>query len=205
MKKVMILVAAVGILGTGATPATGPLDAVVIHATPMSSSGSFPGWTTQTHGSSTRFELGLGDSLASAVLEVVPRSGEDREMAVQFQIETSVTIMDEGPHLDLVDWKHSTSDWADLERIDVLKFRIPTFDYGYELVSSFPAYTAQELVDAALAAGGDRWAELARRWPDPEDGRVGVGISTVRIRIRAHDVSGWSTVFTIEIDVPMGC
>jgi len=113
------------------------------------------------------------------MVDVVPLVDDDRDLALQYQIETSMTIMDEGPHIDLVDWKHYTSDWIDLERIDARRFRLPKIESNYELASRFPTYTVDELYEAAMATGGHRWADLARKRME--------------------------TLFTLHISVPMGC
>ena len=199
MKRPTLIILA--LLTLAASPPLMKLPAaVVIHPNDY-----FSGWKAEPREASARISLELGDTIESAVVEVVPRGDDDRDLAVQYQIETSMTIMDEGPHIDLVDWKHYTSDWTDLERIDARRFRMPKIESDYELGSQFPAYTVDELYEAAMAAGGHRWADLAREWPRPEDGRVGVGISTVRIRVVAHESRGMETLFTLHISVPMGC
>lgn len=190
-----------GLLMLAASPPAMRLPAaVMIHP-----NDDFSGWKAEPVTPSARISLELGDTIESAVIEVVPHGDDDRDLLVQYQVETSMTIMDDGPHLDLVDWKHFTSDWTDLERIDARRFRMPKIESDYELASRFPAYTVDELYDAATAAGGRRWADLAREWPRVEDERVAVGISTVRIRVVAHEPEGIEPLFTLHVSVPMGC
>jgi len=199
MRKTTLIILA--LLTVAASPPETKLPAVmVIHP-----NDHFGGWTVESGQASARINLELGDTIESAMVEVVPRVDDDRDLALQYQIETSMTIMDDGPHIDLVDWKHYTSDWINLQRIDARRFRLPKIESNYELASQFPTYTVDELYEAAMAAGGHRWADLAREWPRPEDGRVGVGISTVRIRVVAHEPGGMETLFTLHISVPMGC
>src|SRR5688572_31178406 len=62
-------------------------------------------------------DLELGDSVEGAILELVSEPSNLASFSVQVQYETSVTIMNEGPHLDLVEWKHYTSEWRNIERI----------------------------------------------------------------------------------------
>lgn len=185
----------------------------------------FAGFEIEPQGTSATFDLDLGDQLEFTLVEVVPHRDDGRSVRVQYQVETSLTIMDEGPHIDLVDWKHHTSNWTDLERVDSHSFRMPKIESDAEGAARFPAYDDDELYEAALAAGGQRWADIVRRWPAREDGRVGVGISTVRVRVLAADAAdaadaaatgeaGGSgnagdgnveTLFTLHIRVPMGC
>lgn len=199
MKKTTLILLAFMTLAAS-PPKTELRPTIVIHPNDY-----FGGWKAEPGEDSAKLSLELGDTIESAMVEVVPGSDDAQDLELQYQIETSMTIVNDGPHLDLVDWKHYTSDWTNVERIDARRFRLPKIESGYESASQFPDYTVDELYQAVLAIGGQRWADLAAKWPRPEDGRIGVGISTVRIRVVARRPGGPETLFTLHISVPMGC
>ena len=59
--------------------------------------------------------LDLGESLSGKIVLI---STEERsEFRVKVQMESSLTIMDEGPHLDLINWKHCSTEWIDATKI----------------------------------------------------------------------------------------
>lgn len=150
-------------------------------------------------------DLDLGDSVEGALVELgtEPPTPAMAQVQVQVQYETSVTIMNEGPHLDLRDWKHFTSPWIDLERVAGEQFRVPTF--SAEDHSRFPEVEMTELCEAVLIAGGERWAELVKGATSPHEYPAGVDISIIRLRAVRVTGNESDSVFTIEFHIPMGC
>jgi hypothetical protein len=130
---------------------------------------------------------------------------------VEQQHETSLTLMNEGPHMDLTSWKHSVSPWTVVHRISDDVFR--TDDISGSL--DFPKVTTEEIVEAvkaeslAWAARGhdsvDRWVELAKECADPYSYPCGVGVSQLRFRISISIDDSWQPIQTIELNIPMGC
>lgn len=172
---------------------------------------SFPGW--QSEGplpASLTVPLDLGDEVYGATLQLQPATpGETYRVRVQY--ETSLGLSAEGPHLDLVDWKHCMSDWETAEATEALSFVLPT--PTPEQHECFPAYTRAELeqaVRAHAAARGD--AAMADQWIS----RIGEGdaegeatpfvaISTVRVRVEVLRNGTWVDVATVAFMPAMGC
>lgn len=75
-----------------------------------------------------RIDLGLGDDVGGRVLRVRPAPGRDANYRVQVQFETSAAIGGEGPHIDLLDWKHCRSDWRSAPPEGRDGFRFPAAD-----------------------------------------------------------------------------
>jgi hypothetical protein len=149
-------------------------------------------------------DVELGQTVYGQSVVLVPGSGsERRSFRAQAQYETSLTIMDEGPHLDLLDWKHYRSEWKDLEQVGSLEFRMPT--YTEEDESRFPTVSSEEIYQAALKAGGSHWAEGVKQVQGPNDYPAGVGISIVRLRILVQEGREWRELHQIELRFPMGC
>jgi hypothetical protein len=156
-----------------------------------------------------RINLGLGESM-SKVITLKRHPGITAEFRVEQQYETSVTIMDEGPHMDLLDWKDHVSEWEPLET------RARDSFVSTEVRSEeFPKVSRTELMAAVDAeskrrAGkghdqGDRWVQLANRCENVTNDPCGVSVSKVRLRLRVKENGAWRDIQTIELKVPMGC
>ncbi len=153
-------------------------------------------------------DLGIGDYPHKAVT-LAPHSS-DTVYRVAQQFETSLTLMNEGPHLDLLDWRHHVSPWMELPSADGLTFQ------AIEIASeSFPAVSREEIVAAvneerrrSARQGydpGDKWTKLAEHCASPTTYPCGVSVSKVRLRVQVAAQGGWRTLQLIEIVIPMGC
>lgn len=159
-----------------------------------------------------RIDLGLGDDVGGRVLRVRPAPGRDANYRVQVQFETSAAIGGEGPHIDLLDWKHCRSDWRSAPPEGRDGFRLPMPLDGDH--SCFPKATRAEL-RAALgqtlekseldAASRRPWLAAVARVPRVGEYPSYIAISTVRVRIERYDGRQWRALTTIEFAVPMGC
>ena len=146
----------------------------------------------------------------------VPEYVDDQEIKIlggdestQFRVferyRTSMTVMGEGPHLDLVNWRHFDSEWMPLEQLTQRKFR--TLAAERMDTEKFPATTKEELVAAARKAAGD-WPEaidLAKTCAGPNKAPCAVGVSSVYFRIEMLVGDVWTKVGVVEVMIPMGC
>lgn len=153
-------------------------------------------------------DLGLGDQPHKAVLLMPHATGPVFRVTQQF--ETSLSLMDEGPHMDLRDWRHHVSSWQELPSADGLTF------HAIEIASeAFPAVTREEIVTAVREESlrwvgkghdpGARWTTLAGRCTSPTTYPCGVSVSKVRLRVQVAEDGDLRTLQEIEIIVPMGC
>jgi hypothetical protein len=192
--------------------ASGQLQAVVIDA---ANPGGSPleVWTQAAPvPEHIRIELDVGDGVEGRVLRVRPVPGKHASYRVQVQFETSAAISGEGPHIDLLDWKHCRSQWRSAQSEGRDGFRLPTpVDRDH---SCFPNASREEL-RAALEqqlgkygfdpASQQWWLEAADRVPRVGEFPSYVAISTVRVRIEQYDGRQWRVLTTIDFGVPMGC
>lgn len=148
-------------------------------------------------------DLALGDSPEGADVVLAGEDGACPSPELEAQYETSVTIQNEGPHLDLLDWRHHTSDWLPLERVSENRFRMPF--YSEAEISRFPDVTAADLRQAIAAAGGDEWVQLTRDVRSPHDPPASVGLSAIRLRVTCKRNAGPEATFTLKFPIAMGC
>ena len=172
----------------------------------------FPGWVRQAPFSETvRIELELGDDPYNAVL-AMDSEGKQGDQRVLVQFETSLAIGGEGPHIDLLDWKHCVSEWQALQSTLTGEFVLP--GPTVKQATCFPRATKAELREALVSAlekdGGDelrttRWLALTDSIKVPGDSPSYVGVSKMRVRIEQLIGQEWKKVTTLEFILPLGC
>jgi hypothetical protein len=169
-----------------------------------------PGTTLERNaGDTIRINLGLGETVSKRI-RLIPRPGVHAQFTLEQQHQTSLTVMDDGPHMDLRGWRHHVSDWMPVETSGPLAF--VTRD---TISDDFPAVTTRQIVAAVeaesrrWAAQGhvevDRWVRLAKGCTGATTYPCGVVLSEVRWRIRVEERGRWKTIQTVELVIPMGC
>ena len=153
--------------------------------------------------STFNFDLELGESIENQLIVLQPFPNDAREFKVEQQFETSMAIGDEGPHVDLINWKHYTSDWKEIENVGENRFR--TFRVSEADTQRFPAATSQEIHRVVLKEGGKRWGDLARQCKTPFDPPCYVGLSRISFRISAYEDGNWNEIHRINFSIPLGC
>lgn len=148
------------------------------------------------------FSADLGETLESADILIETEKYTDVEIYQAF--ETSVTIMNEGPHCDLINWRHHTSDWVRLAELKPNTFQ--TIIYPDHESKKFPTVTIKEVQDAARKQCGDDWADLIKNSKSVYDYPCDIGVSSYFIRLAATDKkTGAKVEKKIVILIPMGC
>ncbi|GAB3365303.1 hypothetical protein GCM10027431_06170 [Lysobacter rhizosphaerae] len=156
--------------------------------------------------------LELGEETGGRILRVLQADGDASRYRVSVQFETSMGIDGEGPHIDLLDWKHCRSEWRPAQPVGTDGFRLPVPHDGDD--TCFPHATREELRQAVRDALGpydfgqernQQWLGLVEQAPRVGEFPSYVAISMVRVRIERRDGNEWSLLTTIEFSVPMGC
>ena len=119
---------------------------------------------------------------------------------------TSMSISVEGPHIDLMDWRHFDSPWTSLKKSGPKRFRTLATDQMD--ASRFPATTKAEIMKEVRRRVGDEWPEaleLVKNCRGPNDGACLVSISSIYLRIQKKVRKQWVDVGLVEVRIPMGC
>ncbi|PCK01947.1 MAG: hypothetical protein COA42_22655 [Alteromonadaceae bacterium] len=144
--------------------------------------------------------LELGDDLSLLNVAITAKAKE--KFRVQLQLETSMTVMNEGPHLDLTGWKHCTTDWIMAKKLSEFKFALPNFE---EIdISCFPKVSSEEIKEEVLKRGGEHWVKVIEEAPS-EYSATDVGISSARIKVEKLVDGKWLLVTVLDFYVPLGC
>ncbi len=147
-------------------------------------------------------DLDLGETIQGQTFQII-KSGL-RDIKVEQQYETSLSISNEGPHLDLFDWKHFTSDWIELVPIDKDKYK--ALSYSEKDQEKFPDFTEKELIDYLKSIGRQGYADLIAN-PTYSDGSKHwwIGLSRVTIKVTGFDKENKLVTRLISFEIPMGC
>lgn len=138
--------------------------------------------------------------------EVILNFPGDDEYRVSQRYRTSMSVSAEGPHLDLIGWRHFNSPWIPLKAKDSRRFRTLAPDQMDD--SRFPATTNEDIVKEVRRRVGKDWPEVVELVKDcrgPNDGACIVTISSIFLRVEKRVGDQWIDVGTVEVRIPMGC
>ncbi|SEK74913.1 hypothetical protein SAMN05428989_0726 [Pseudoxanthomonas sp. GM95] len=147
---------------------------------------------------------GLGDGVRLMTIEQDPARPRDT-LRVRIQHQTSLAISGEGPHLDLIDWKHCTSSWQTIADPGDGRFQIP--EPTPEQAECFPAFSKAELLAAVRAQEGSNpsWERIAEGVPRAGEGASYVAPSLLRMKLERWDGLRWVEVTQFDVSIEMGC
>jgi len=152
----------------------------------------------------TLIDLELAENIDNQ--EVALNFRDNSEYRISQRYRTSMSISAEGPHLDLVEWRHFDSPWTSLETLGTKRFRTLATDQWRG--SKFPSTTKAEIMKEVRRQVGEKWPavlELVKDCRGPNDGACLVSISSIYLRIQKKVCNQWVNVGLVEIRIPMGC
>lgn len=123
------------------------------------------------------------------------------EVKVFQRFENSITIMNEGPHCDLIDWKHFDSEW---EEIPLANNQFTTLPYPSDRDELFVHVGMDEVYNAVLDQCGEEWAQHMKDATSPTDYPCGVGLSRIFLKVELHH-NDIVTENVVSFEIPMGC
>lgn len=144
----------------------------------------------------------LGETIEGQIISV---SNEQlTHLTIEQRFETSVTIMNEGPHCDLTEWKHFYSDWKQLQTNNNGQFICEK--YSKMEREKFPKISIDELKQHVKHQCGEEWLKLVERVELPTEYPSGVAISRYYLRITGQSKdNGKRVIKVIILETPMGC
>ena len=144
----------------------------------------------------------LGETIEGQLISI--SSDQLKGLTVEQRYETSVIIMNEGPHCDLTDWKHFYSDWKQLLTNSTGQFTCNK--YSEKEYEKFPKISINDLKQKVKDKCGDKWLKLVEKVKTPTEYPSGVSISRYYLRVTGQRKDNGQTVTKlIVIERPMGC
>jgi hypothetical protein len=127
---------------------------------------------------------------------------ESLSLDVLQQYQTSFSVSDEGSHLDLLDWKHHTSEW---KKVSVISDTLYTIGYTDKEEALFPPITKTALLKEISRMEKDsRWKEKVSQLKFPIQTSDFVSISKITFKFVCKVKSFYSTKILV-VNLPMGC
>ena len=127
-----------------------------------------------------------------------------KKIEVFQRYENSITIMDEGPHCDLTEWKHYYSEWKKLE-FNSINNSFVSDSYEEKDGKKFLDIDITELKKVVGKRCGDYWEQLIQNIKNVNEYPSGVTMSKIFLKILLTDENGSVTEKIIEFELPMGC
>ncbi|MBK5719705.1 hypothetical protein JGH11_02340 [Dysgonomonas sp. Marseille-P4677] len=142
----------------------------------------------------------MGETIEGQLIEII--TDNLNNMKIEQCYETSITVMNEGPHCDLTNWRHYLSNWIELNKNTNNQFICYTYEDNEKEI--FPEIDIEELKDAVLVHCGEKWHELIKEKSNPKEYPFGVGISRYYLKITGYNEKEFVSKIII-LENPMGC
>jgi len=156
----------------------------------------------QIHKDTVEIYAEYGETIEGQLISI--SSEQLTALTVEQRYETSVTIMDEGPHCDLTDWKHFYSDWKRLQAINSRQFICNK--YSEKDHKKFPKISIDDLKQRVKVQCGDEWLKLVEKVKTSTEYPSRVGISRYYLKVSGRNKENGQTVTKlIIIETPLGC
>lgn len=144
----------------------------------------------------------LGETIEGQLISI--SNDQLTNLTIEQRYETSVTIMNEGPHCDLTNWQHFYSDWKRLQANNYGQFIC--YKYSEKEQEKFPTIPIDDLKQKVKEQCGDDWFQIVEKVKTPNEYPCSIGISRYYLRVSGLRKDNGQTVSKlIIIEMPMGC
>ncbi|MFN8714662.1 MAG: hypothetical protein ACK5Z2_17575 [Bacteroidota bacterium] len=106
-------------------------------------------------------------------------------LQVEQCMQTSMSLSDEGPHCDMENWLHHTTQWQTLFANDSGYYFLQ--NYSAEEERKFPEITVEQLKQASRQHCGEEWNATINRIHDVDEYPCVVGMNKIIVRISGID------------------
>lgn len=181
-----------------------------IHVSLATPKYSFAFWGSElSPGQTIELELGPGNEPYGAAFSISKSGGHEYRVSVQF--ETSLAVGAEGPHIDLIDFKHCLSEWVTADSSDGLHFGLPIpTDAQRDCVPKATMPEVRQALRAQMVKMGmrdsvDEWLGYLRGVKRAGDEPMYAGISRVFVRVEVRRDGVWTLSGVVVLLPAMGC
>lgn len=124
---------------------------------------------------------------------------------LEVQTETSMTVMAEGPHCDLRNWKHGYSQMFDITYMVQPNGSLEMPDLPKAALDVFPAVSQKEMQDAVRQYCDDFWPPGIEKSKTPHTYPFGVSPSRYIFKLSGTLKNGQQQTIIFLMKVDMGC
>lgn len=146
--------------------------------------------------------LELGETPEGGKIKI--KQSKFKKIEIFQRHENSITIMDEGKHCDLTQWKNYYSDWKKLD-FDLTENIFVSDSYERDDWERFIDIDINELKKAVEKECGGYWSEHIKDIKTVNEYPSGVSMSRIFLKLLLTDKNDSVVEKTIEFEIPMGC
>jgi hypothetical protein len=146
-------------------------------------------------------DVELGDTPEGKTLLL--KNKDYKRISIFQQFENSISISNEGPHCDLTEWKHYSSDWKPIEQINRGTFEV--LSYTTEDWPKFVNISMEELKQEISNYCGSDWMKLFKNAKSINDYPISVSTSRILLKFIITDFDDKVIEKIIAFNIPMGC
>lgn len=147
--------------------------------------------------------LELGETVENKILRIRHHS-KFKKIEVFQRHENSITIMNEGPHCDLTEWKHYYSVWEPL-KANTKNNVFTTMTYGPKAWNKFIKVNVDEYKQAVKKHCGEEWFDLIKDSKSINNASSGVSINKIYFKVIFTTMHDENIEKIVAFDIPMGC
>lgn len=147
-----------------------------------------------------RIYLELGETIENRTLQI--KSKDNVKLKFYQRYENSITVMNEGPHCDLTEWKHFDSPYKELKNNGN---RLKTIEFSSVDRENFVKVDMKELLTYIKEYCGKEWSAIARQAKSIRQYPLGIGQSRIFLKIEITHSDNSKTERIISFEIPMGC
>jgi hypothetical protein len=147
-----------------------------------------------------RIYLELGETIENRMLQI--KSKDNIKLKFYQRYENSITVMNEGPHCDLTEWKHFDSPYHELK---INGNRLKTVEFSSADREKFVKVDMKELLAYIKDYCGKEWSDIARQAKSIRQYPFGIGQSRIFLKIEIIHSDNSKTERIISFEIPMGC
>ena len=146
--------------------------------------------------------LDIGEIITNNLIKIFDSKYDKIKIYQRF--ENSITINNEGPHCDLINWKHYTSKWIELKQIRNGIFETILLDS--KQAEKFIEIEIVDFKNAVKKSCGNDWVQLIKDIKSVRDYPCEISTSKIELIVKLIDNSTQETMEKYLIfDIPMGC
>jgi len=145
----------------------------------------------------------LAETIEGKTIKIDLKNKEISDMKIEQCYETSITISNEGPHCDLIEWKHYISEWKTLQTKSKNIYVCET--YSEEESQKFPQVNIDDLKKYVKDNCGDEYFEITKNINNPNELPSSIGISRYIFKISWKTNKSSNNKKYIVISNLMGC
>ncbi|AUP79636.1 SH3 domain-containing protein [Flavivirga eckloniae] len=147
--------------------------------------------------------LELGESIEEKNIRIKHHT-DYKDIKVFQRYVNSVSIMNEGPHCDLLDWKSYYSSWVPLKPLKALN-QFKTNSYTDDAWGKFKDVDINAFKQAVKTHCGDDWAELVKHVKSINEYPAVVSMSHISLKVVFTTMNDEKIEKIIVFEIPMGC